>query len=157
MVDYDPIYELRIEFGDTDEYDWIFTDEEYQFFIDKYENPKTLRKNLAMSILAKFAKQGYRQKVGQEEIYGAERYKSYLDWLKQKSANPSFTGNAPAIYIGGVVREKVYELENRLDLMDSTFYNGQHARRPHWNNKRRTGVSKTKEIEEEGVGIIGDV
>lgn len=151
MADYDPIFELRIEFGDTDEYNWIFTDEEYQFFLDKYENPKTLRKHLANSILAKFAINGMRQKVGQEEIYGSERYKNYLDWIKQKASNPLLSGNAPALYIGGTVREKVAELECRTDLMDSMFYQGQHARRPYWNNKRYAGAKNTVEIEEEGV------
>ena len=79
MADLDPINNpidaLRLEFGDTDEYDYVLSDQSYQYFINAYGNsPTLLRKKLGMTILAVFAKEGFRQRVGQEEAYLGERY-----------------------------------------------------------------------------------
>ena len=79
-----PIHALRLEFGDVDEYDYILTDESYQYYLNKYPlSPKTVSKYVGNAILAKLAKDGFRQRVGQEEAFLGERYKNYLDWLKQ--------------------------------------------------------------------------
>lgn len=140
-IDFDPtnnpIHALRLEYGDLDEYDYILTDQSYQYFIDKYPlSPTVANKNIGMAILAKFAREGYRQRVGQEEAYLGERYKNYLDWIKQKIANPSLSGRVPAVYVGGVNREIIEKYENDLEFVDSTFFRGQQADRPSWLYKR---------------------
>lgn len=61
-----PIDALRLEFGDTDEFDQILTDESYQYFIDKYgKSKRALSRHIGMCIRAVFAKEGFRQRVGQ--------------------------------------------------------------------------------------------
>ena len=142
-IDFDPtnnlIHALRLEYGDLDEYDYILSDQSYQYFIDKYPNsPIVASKHVGMAILAKFARDGYRQRVGQEEAYFGERYKNYLDWIKQKIANPSLSGRVPAVYVGGVNREIIQHYENSPEFVDSTFYRGQQADRPSWLHKRNT-------------------
>ncbi|HCA4016359.1 TPA: hypothetical protein MPW60_003075, partial [Listeria monocytogenes] len=73
-----PIHALRLEFGDVDEYDYILTDESYQYYLNKYPlSPKTVSKYVGNAILAKLAKDGFRQRVGQEEAFLGERYKNY--------------------------------------------------------------------------------
>ena len=95
-----PIHALRLEFGDVDEYDYILTDESYQYYLNKYPlSPKTVSKYVGNAILAKLAKDGFRQRVGQEEAFLGERYKNYLDWLKQKVSNPLLSGAVPAVYV----------------------------------------------------------
>lgn len=150
-----PIDALRLEFGDLDEYNYILTDQSYQYFLNKYPNsPRMVSKSVGMTILAKFAKEGYRQKVGQEEAYLSERYKNYLDWLKQKTTNPMLSGSIPAVYVGGVNRDIVTEYELRPDLIDSMFFQGQHAKRPYWLNKRYACESSVKEVEENTKRIV---
>ena len=132
-----PIHALRLEFGDVDEYDYILTDESYQYYLNKYPlSPKTVSKYVGNAILAKLAKDGFRQRVGQEEAFLGERYKNYLDWLKQKVSNPLLTGAAPAVYVGGVFRDVVEWYENHPYLIDSVFYRGQHSGVPGWVSKR---------------------
>lgn len=147
-----PIDALRLEFGDLDEYNYILTDESYQYFINKYPtSPNTVSKMVGLAILAKFAKEGYRQRVGQEEAYLGDRYKNYLDFLKQKASNPLLSGIVPAVWVGGVLRDSVEYLEENPEYVDSMFYRGQHARTPYWNNKRFAGKRNTKEVEELGL------
>lgn len=132
-----PIDALRLEFGDIDEYDYILSDESYQHYINKYPNsPKLVSKSVGNAILAKFVRDGFRQRVGQEEAYLGERYKNYLDWLKQKVSNPLLSGNIPAVYVGGVFRDTVDFYENNPNLIDSWFYRGQHMNKASWLNKR---------------------
>lgn len=141
---------LRLEFGDTDEYDELLSDQSYQAYLNLYtDKPSALRKAIVNAIMSKLARTGFRQRVGQEEAYLGERYQNYLDWLKQKASNPLLGGNAPNVYVGGVVREEVARLENDPYYMDSTFYRGQQARTPYWNNKRYAGIKHTKEVEED--------
>ncbi|QGH73842.1 hypothetical protein [Vibrio phage vB_VhaM_VH-8] len=140
-IDFDPtnnlIHALRLEYGDLDEYDYILSDQSYQYFIDKYPNsPTVASKRVGMAILAKFAREGYRQRVGQEEAYFSERYKNYLDWIKQKIANPSLSGRVPAVYVGGVLRDTVEYYETDGKFVDSSFYRGQQADKPSWLYKR---------------------
>lgn len=147
-----PIDALRLEFGDLDEYNYILTDQSYQYFILKYpESPRMVLKSVGSAILAKFAKEGYRQRVGQEEAYLGDRYKNYLDFLKQKASNPLLSGIVPAVFVGGVLRDSTKFLEENPEYIDSMFYRGQHTRTPYWNNKRIAGVKNTKEVDEQGI------
>lgn len=128
-IDFDPInnpiHALRLEYGDIDEYDYILSDQSYQFYIQKYiDSPKMASKNIGMAILAKFAREGYRQRVGQEEAYLGERYKNYLDWLKQRLTNPSLTGSIPAVYVGGVFMDAVEYYDTNPEFVPSQFYRG---------------------------------
>lgn len=141
ITDFDPanndIHAYRLEYGDMDEYDFILSDESYQYFINKFpDKPDVASKNIGMAILAKFARDGFRQRVGQEEAYLGERYKNYLDWLKQRISNPSLLGRAPIVYVGGVFIEAVDYYENNPELVDSVFFRGQHSERPEWLYKR---------------------
>ena len=148
-----PIHALRLEFGDTDEMDYVLSDQSYQYFINTYTSPRVLRKKLGWAILAQFAKDGFRQRVGQEEAYLSERYRNYREWLKDKVTNPMVSGNLPKVYVGGVVRETVADYETRMDLIDSTFYKGQQAEKPDWRNYREFTSCSVIEPEERKLGV----
>lgn len=136
-----PIHALRLEFGDLDKYDYILSDQSYQYYLDKYpESPNIASKNVGMAILARFAREGYRQRVGQEEAYQGERYKNYLDWLKQKISNPALSGRVPAVYVGGVLRDTVEFYETNPKFMSSTFYRGQQEGLPKYLEDGHTGL-----------------
>lgn len=129
ITDFDPannpIHAYRLEYGDMDEYDFILSDESYQYFINKFpDKPDVASKNIGMAILAKFARDGFRQRVGQEEAYLGERYKNYLDWLKQRISNPSLLGRAPVVYVGGVFIEAVEYYDTNPEFVPSQFYRG---------------------------------
>lgn len=129
-INFDPennsIHRLRLEYGDVDEYDYILSDESYQYFINKYPNSENqASKNVGMAIAANFARNGYRQRVGQEEAYLGERYTNYLDWLKQKISNPLLSGRVPAVYVGGVFVDSIKYYDNNPDLVASQFFRGQ--------------------------------
>ncbi len=143
-----PIDALRLEFGDTDETNFILTDESYQYFITTFTSPSVLRKKLGNALLAQFAREGFRQRIGQEDAYLGERYKNYRDWLKDKVTNPMLSGNIPKVYVGGVYRETVEDYEKRMDLIDSVFYRGQTSRKPDWRNHREFTPDSVIEPEE---------
>lgn len=143
-----PIHALRLEFGDVDEYDYILSDQSYQYFIDKYPSSRVRSKYLGMAIRARFASEGYRQRVGQEEAYLGERYKNYTEWLKDKITNPMLNGNVPKVYVGGVVRETVADYETRMDLIDAVFYRGQGFRQPDWTTYRQFNCNTVNDPEE---------
>lgn len=129
-IDFDPInnpiHALRLEYGDVDEYDYILSDQSYQYYMQMYpDSPRMVSKSVGMAILAKFAREGYRQRVGQEEAYLGERYKNYLDWIKQKIVNPSLSGRLPMVYVGGVFLDYVEFYDNHPNMVDSQFFRGQ--------------------------------
>lgn len=130
-IDFDPInnpvHALRLEYGDVDEYDYILSDQSYEYYLLKYPNsPHVASRNIGLAIAANFAKNGYRQRVGQEEAYLAERYKNYMDWLKQKISNPTLSGRVPAVYIGGVFLDAVEYYDKNPELVSPQFFRGQH-------------------------------
>lgn len=131
-----PIHALRLEFGDTDEYDFILSDQSYQMFINQYPSARIRSKMIGMAIGAKLAQEGFRQRVGQEEAYLGERFANYMKWLKDKLTNPMLSGNVPKVYVGGIYRDTMAELETRMDLIQSTFYKGQGFRSPEWMTHR---------------------
>ena len=145
-IDFDPInnpiHALRLEYGDVDEYDYILTDQSYEFYLLKYPNSPTMAsKSIGMAILAKFARDGYRQRVGQEEAYLGERYKNYLDWLKQKISNPALSGRLPAVYVGGVFLDCIEYYDTHPNMVSSQFFRGQHSGTKTYLEERR-GIRK---------------
>ena len=123
-----PVHAIRLEYGDLDEYDYILSDKSYLYYISKFPNsPAVASKSIGMAILAKFAREGYRQRVGQEEAYFSERYKNYLDWLKQKIMNPSLSGRVPTVYVGGVFMDAVEYYDRNPELVPSQFFRGQQS------------------------------
>lgn len=142
-----PIHALRLEYGDIDEDDYILSDQSYNYYIEKYNlSPSMASKSIGMAILARFAREGFRQRVGQEEAYLGDRYKNYLDWLKQRVNNPSLSGRLPAVYVGGVFVDTVDYYHNNPDTMPSTFYRGQHEGVPSYMKNRLGSGFRTKTI-----------
>lgn len=142
ITDPDKIWEMRLTLGDlgdgtgTDQY---LSDEQYQFFINKYTDTTTgtfyQRKALlaaAMAILPILARNGARQRVGQEEIYGKELLDSWLAFIKLLQS-PKYNGAAaPFVYFGGVYRDTVAFYETNPEFVDSPFYNGKSEEAPSW-------------------------
>lgn len=134
-----PVHAIRLEYGDLDEYDYILSDKSYLYYIGKFPNsPAAASKSIGMAILAKFAREGYRQRVGQEEAYFSERYKNYLDWLKQKIMNPSLSGRVPTVYVGGVFMDAVEYYDRNPELVPSQFFRGQQSNTKTYLERRKT-------------------
>lgn len=142
-----PIDALRLEFGDIDECESYLSDETYQYFIDTYgTKPKDIRRHIGMSILA-YLSRNTRERAGQEERYGSEAFSNYLKWLQLKIKDPSMV-SSPSVYVGGTNRDQVAIYETDPELIDSTFYLGQQAKKPNWKYKRRFLKNTVVEPEE---------
>jgi hypothetical protein len=147
-VDFDPtnnpIHAIRLEYGDFDEDTYILSDQSYQYYIDKHYNSMSVAsKSIGMAILATFAREGYRQRVGQEEAYLGDRYNNYLDWLKQKVTNPLLSGRIPAVYVGGVFIDTIKYYDENPELVSSQFFRGQHNNtKTYLQPKNRFGIIK---------------
>lgn len=147
ITDPDKIWELRLTLGDLGDgtgADQYLSDEQYQYFINKYTDPDTgvlaERKTLlaaAMAILPILARNGARQRVGQEEIYGKELLDSWLAFIKMLQSNKYNGTSAPFVYFGGVYRDAVAFYETNPEFVDSPFYSGKSEEAPNWKYRRQ--------------------
>lgn len=164
ITDPDKIWEMRLTLGDLGDGtggDQYLSDEQYQYFINKYTVDTVLyeRKALlaaAVAILPILARNGARQRVGQEEIYGKELLDSWLAFIKLLQ-NPKYNGAAaPFVYFGGVYRDTTTFYETNPEFVDSPFYSGQHEEAPNWKYRRQfinNQVVEPAEQRDSGVSV----
>ena len=148
--------QMKIEFGDIDQYFPLLDDKHYDQLICLYGNsPFQLRRSIGLAILASMSTTSFRQRIGQEDAYLGERFRNYKEFLDRKLTNPMFSGVVPQIYIGGVNRQVVAEIETNPDLVNSVFYMGQQTRKPNWKYKRQfTSCSVIEHYEKQiGYGV----
>lgn len=109
-MSYDPtmlasnlIYQVRFYIGDTDPSMEFLSDDEIQFLLDITGNdPKKAALVAANRLLAQWSK-FTREREGQVEVYGAERFNNYKLFLEGLVNDPSFSSvYTPIPYAGGI-------------------------------------------------------
>jgi hypothetical protein len=97
-----PIDRTRFLIGDTDPDVPLVADQWYQYYLDKGYTENATAMEIAGRILALYANTGYREKEGLIEMYGRERFLSYMEWLQSLvSGGVVGIGGAPMPYAGG--------------------------------------------------------
>ena len=80
------ILDLRLEYGDTDEYFYILQDIDYARIVQKYHciGYSTMSRTVGMAIAMKMSHTALRERVGQEERYGKEAFDAFMSLLNKK-------------------------------------------------------------------------
>ena len=107
-----PIDRIRLTIGDTDPDNPLISSQWYQWYLSKDYTENAVALEIARKILAMYAGEGARQR-GQVEVYGKERFDSYLQWLKDLVANG--ITSAPIPYAGGQSLKDMIENDSNLD------------------------------------------
>ena len=130
--------ELRLEYGDTDEYYYILQDSDYKILINKYYcyGDTKLNTEVGMTIAFKMSHTGVRERIGQEERYGKEAFDNFFALLTKKLKDPSFGYLAPIAYFGGTYRDESEYYATSPEFSWQPFYRGSHTGTPMWKGKR---------------------
>lgn len=119
-----PIDRLRLIVGDTMTEIEYLSDQTYQYLLTKYsgnETPAALE--AARYILGSLAKYS-RQRTGDIEVYGAEMFKNYRDFLIELIRNPQMLLDRAQVYAGGISKSDMKAHDNNPDNLSPTFYKG---------------------------------
>lgn len=108
-----PIDRIRLKIGDVDPDFAIVSDQWYQYFLSLGYSENLVALEVARKILAQYATDGARQREGMVEIYGKEKFESYLAWLKDL-VNSGIT-SAPMPYAGGISKDDMYQNDSNVD------------------------------------------
>ena len=108
-----PIDRVRFLIGDTDPEVPLVSDQWYQYYLDQDYSEKATALEIARRILAQYANTGWREREGLIEIYGRERFQSYMDWLKD-TVNSGIVG-APMPYAGGQSLQDMIDNDANVD------------------------------------------
>lgn len=108
-----PIDRIRLTVGDTDPDNALIDDQWYGYYLAKGWSENTVALEIARRILAMYAGEGSRQRVGQVEIYGKERFDAYLQWLKDLIT--SGLTSPPIPYCGGISKQDMLDNDSNLD------------------------------------------
>ena len=107
-----PIDRVRLKIGDT-ENPPLITDAWYGYYLDLGYTENAVALELAKRILTQYAHSGAREMEGQVQVYGAERFGSYLKWLKDLVTNGLTSPAMP--YAGGISLSDMRDNDANLD------------------------------------------
>lgn len=115
---------VRLIVGDTDiQYEYL-SDETYEYLLTKYSDNETAAAlEAARYILGSLAKYS-RQRTGDIEVYGAEMFKNYKDFLVELLRNPQMLLDRAAVYAGGVSKADMALNDANTDNVPPRFYRG---------------------------------
>ena len=131
-----PVDAVRLEVGDTDEFEIWLTDNDYLYYLTQYDgNIRKCTTAAASAILFKLARRT-RERAGQIDVYGAEAYRNYADALDRKLKDFNLNNVNPISYFGGINRELTSDNFQNPNLIDQPFYRGQQNGKPDWYGKR---------------------
>lgn len=130
--------DLRLEWGDTDEYFFILQDSDYARLIKRhYPNGyRSLSREVGQTIGFKMAHGAVRERVGQEERYGKEAFDAFMELLNKKLKDPSFGAIAPMAYFGGTYRDVTAYYATDPKFTWQPFYQGSETGVPTWRGHR---------------------
>lgn len=115
---------VRLIVGDTMVEIEYLSDEVYQFLLDKHQNNETSAAlEAARYILGSLAKFS-RQRTGDIEVYGAEMFKNYKDFLLELIRNPQMLLSRAQVYAGGISKTDMIANDSNPDNIPPTFYRG---------------------------------
>ncbi|MEG0407477.1 MAG: hypothetical protein RR623_01265 [Bacilli bacterium] len=134
----DKTLELRLEYGDTDEYFYVLQDSEYKILVNKYHcyGDRKLSVEVGMTMLFKMSHTSIRERVGQEERYGKEAFDNFFKLLQKKLKDPTFGYLAPIAYFGGTYSCESEYYAKSPEFTWQPFYRGSHSGTPMWKGKR---------------------
>lgn len=119
-----PIDRLRLIVGDTMVEIEYLSDETYQYLLTKYENNETpAALEAARYILGSLARYS-RQRTGDIEVYGAEMFKNYKDFLVELIRNPQMLLDRAQAYAGGISKSDMQANDANPDNVPPRFYRG---------------------------------
>lgn len=115
---------VRLIVGDTmTEYEYL-SDETYEYLLDKYDGNETAAAlEAARYILGSLAKYS-RQRTGDIEVYGAEMFKNYKDFLIELIRNPQMLLDRAQAYAGGISKSDMEKNDCNPDNIPPRFYRG---------------------------------
>jgi len=115
---------VRLIVGDTNtEFDYL-SDETYQYLLNKYQNnEQATAMEAARYILGSLAKYS-RQRTGDIEVYGAEMFKNYKDFLIELLRNPQMLLARAQAYAGGISKSDMERNDMNPDNISPRFYRG---------------------------------
>ena len=132
------ILDLRLEYGDTDEYFYILQDSDYARIVKKYHciGYSTMSRTVGMAIAMKMSHTALRERVGQEERYGKEAFDAFVSLLTKKLKDPAFGMLAPLAYFGGTYRCESEYYAKSNEFTWQPFYRGSETNVPMWKGRR---------------------
>lgn len=115
---------VRLIVGDTNiQYEYL-SDETYEYLLDKYDGNETASAlEAARYILGSLAKYS-RQRTGDIEVYGAEMFKNYHDFLIELLRNPQMLNNRAQVYAGGISKSDMKANDENPDNLPPRFFRG---------------------------------
>lgn len=119
-----PIDRVRLIVADTMVEIEYLSDETYQYLLDKHSNNETAAAlEAARYILGSLAKYS-RQRTGDIEVYGAEMFKNYRDFLVELIRNPQMLLDRSQVYAGGISKSDMEANDANPDNLPPRFYRG---------------------------------
>lgn len=109
----DTIDRIRLKIGDTDPDYPLVSSQWYQYFLNLGYSENAVALEIARKILVQYANEGSRQRVDQVEVYGKEKFDSYLKWLKDLVNSGLMSPAIP--YAGGISVSDMVDNDSNLD------------------------------------------
>ena len=94
------------------------------FLLDKYANNVTAASLEASRYILGSLSKYSRQRTGDIEVYGAEMFKNYRDFLRELLRNPQMLFDRATIYAGGISKSDMKKNDRRSDNVAPTIYKG---------------------------------
>lgn len=114
---------LRLRVGDTDLFEEELSDSEYQYFLDTTITEDNATIAVLKVLVAKYA-QYTRERAGQVEVYGQDRYKNYKTLLDDMLDPRKGTMKVGAGVSGGVNKARVKTVRKNADSNFTETYRG---------------------------------
>lgn len=109
----DPIDRIRLKIGDTDPDFPLISSQWYQYYLNMGYSENLVALEIARKILAQYVHSSAREMEGLVQIYGKEKFDSYLAWLKDL-VNSGIT-SPPVPYAGGISKQDMFDNDSNLD------------------------------------------
>lgn len=104
---------IRLLIGDTDPDFPLISSQWYQYYLNLGYSENAVALEIAKKILAQYVHSSAREMEGMVQVYGKERFDSYLAWLKDLVANGLMSPPIP--YAGGISHSDMLENDQNLD------------------------------------------
>lgn len=114
---------LRLQVGDTDVFEEELSDSEYRYFLDISPSESAAVVKVLEVLVAKYA-QYTRERAGQVEVYGQDKYKNFKQLL-DRALDPRFGKLRVGTGIsGGVSKSRVKTVRDNPDNNHTKTYQG---------------------------------
>lgn len=121
---YNIIDRLRLIVGDTMVEIEYLSDETYQYLLDKHSGSETASALEAARYILGSLTRYSRQRTGDIEVYGAEMFKNYRDFLVELLRNPQMILDRAQVYAGGISKQDMKSNDANPDNPAPRFYRG---------------------------------